>query len=205
MLKEAYVVDFDDVVYDRGEFTRLVGLTTGKLHPQSLPDFCLTDIVNLRLEHGPVDIKTSSLLEMLSLLSHSRRKIYPGVLEFFGELITSGVDIYGNTGRSNKIDWVQMTDKSQRENGINHLIKGVYYTPGKIRTAVSKAHVLWLLLQEYEKVTFKDDDPRTIIYIADLFSDVPNIHLEYAVHKTTSLLVPAREIDRRPNIKRVAV
>ncbi len=120
----------------------------------------------------------------------------------FEKLVADGTDIYGNTGRSHKGQWVNMTEETLHRGKVIEYFKGVFYTPDGVRTAVSKAHALLGLAKQYEEVEFDDDDPRTARFIAQLF---PNIQVNLVQHRSTGLLVSRNELDKLPNLRRVAV
>jgi hypothetical protein len=80
-----------------------------------------------------------------------------------------GSDHYGNTGRSNKRAWVEMTQTALVKGRVAHLLEDVFYTPEGTPTAASKAAALRELQDQYQKVSHIDDDPRTALYLAALF------------------------------------
>lgn len=110
-----------------------------------------------------------------------------------------GIDNYGNTGRSNKRAWVEMSSETLEKGGIAHLLNAIFYTPEGIKTAVSKAVAILELRDYYRIVEHYEDDPRTAVYLARLFPEMV-IHLvEYG---TTGMLYSREEINMLPNVIR---
>lgn len=199
---KARAFDFDDTIIGRENVTRLSGLVMGRIRPHRLPVLTLDDISLLKLNHGRIDAPINSLKERMSFEFHSRRNVYPGVVYEFERIVADGIDIYGNTGRSHKGDWVDMTEEILQRGKIAEYFRGVFYTPDGVRTAVSKAHAILGLRELYEEVEFDDDDPRTARFIAKLF---PDVKVNLVQHGFTGLLVSRRELDDLPNLRRVAV
>jgi len=200
--RKARVFDFDDILVGRERITRVSGLVFERLKPHKLPSLTLTDISQLDLNYDRVAIPISSLKERVSFEFHARRNVYHRVKEELERIATDGTDIYGNTGRSNKGEWVDMTDETLDKGKVRDYFKGIFYTPDGVRTTVSKAHVIQLLTEQYEQVEFDDDDPRTVLFIAQVF---PNVRVNLVQHRSTGLLVSSRELDELPNLRRVAV
>ncbi|MBI4079470.1 MAG: hypothetical protein HY429_04220 [Candidatus Levybacteria bacterium] len=156
----------------------------------------------LNLNHSRVDIPINGLKERISFEFHARRKVYSGVEHEFKKLVAEGTDIYGNTGRSHKGQWVDMTEQTLHRGGVAEYFKEIFYTPDGVITAVSKAHALLKLTELYKDVEFDDDDPRTARFIAKMF---PYITVNLVQHGPAGLLVSRSELDELPNLRRVAV
>lgn len=199
---KARVFDFDDTLIGREAVTRVSGLVMGRIRSHRLPNLTIAHISQLNLNHSRVDIPINRLKERISFEFHARRNVYSGVVHEFEKLVADGTDIYGNTGRSHKGQWVDMTEETLHRGGIVEYFKGVFYTPDGVRTAVSKAHALLGLIARYKEVEFDDDDPRTASFIAQLF---PNVQVNLVQHGSTGLLVSRNELDELPNLRRVAV
>lgn len=197
--RRAVVVDFDDTIIGRGSLTRFIGMVMGRIHHQHLPELIIEDIANLNLDHGRVDAPVSGIGERLSFWFHSRRRLYPRVREEFEGLVAEGIDILGATGRSNKAPWVDMSERQVAP--VKDLFKAISYTPRGIKTAVSKAHVVYLLLEsgQYDEVEVDEDDPRTVEFLSKLFSKDPRVTINYIKYTTTSKLDPTQR-DIRPNV-----
>ena len=199
---KARVFDFDDTLIGRESVTRISGLVFGRLRPHRLPALTLVDVSQLELNHSRVASPINGFKERISFEFHARRNVYPEVRDILAGIVADRVDIYGNTGRSHKGDWVDMTEETLQRGGIAEYFKGVFYTPDGVRTAVSKAHAILGLTKQYEEVEFDDDDPRTARFIAKLF---PNIKVNLIQHGFTGLLVSRNELNELPNLRRVAV
>lgn len=200
--KKARVFDFDDTLIGRELITRISGSAIGRIHPHNLPTFSLDDIAQLDLNHGRVPAFISGLKERISFGFHARRSVYPGVRGELEKIAAEGVDIYGNTGRSHKGEWIDMTEETLYRGGVGEYFKGIFYTPDGIRTAVSKAHGIQILTGQYEEVEFDDDNPRTAYFIAQLF---PAVRVNLIQHGSTSLFLARRVVDDPSNIRRVGV
>jgi|SRR3989344_5137105 len=199
--KKARAFDFDDTLIGRQRVTRIGGAVIGKAKPHHLPDLTAEQIAALQLNHNIRSGGIHSPIEAISYFFHSIRSVYPGVKQEL-ETLAEGTDIFGNTGRSNKDPWVQMTRQTLRRGEVYDLFRGVFYTPEKTRTAVSKAHVVSILSELYEEVEFDDDDPRTARFIAERY---PNIKVNLVQYGSTGLLMSSRELDQVPNLRRVAI
>ena len=200
---KARVFDLDDTLLEgRETFTRASSLIMSRMLSRNLPNLEIANISGLNLNHSRVDLPINSLKERISFELHARSKVYPGVIDELEKIADSGTDIYGNTGRPHKGDWVDMTEETLRRGGIAEYFRGVFYTPDGIRVAVSKAHAVLGLTERYEQVEFDDDDPRTARFIAQLF---PNVKVNLVQHGFTRLLVSRTGLDKLPNLRRVAV
>lgn len=200
--RKTRVFDFDDILIGRERITRVSGLVIGRLRPHSPLNLALTDITQLDLNHGRVAVPINGLKERISFEFHARRNVYPGVRDELEKLAAGGMDIYGNTGRSHKGEWVDMTEETLHRGRVGEYFKDIFYTPDGVRTAVSKAHGIQKLTERYEEVEFDEDDPRTAYFIAGLF---PNVKVNLVQYGSTCLLVSRAELDESPNITRVAV
>lgn len=199
---KARVFDFDDTIIGREGITRLLGLVVGRIRPHRPLDLTTDDVSQLQLNHGRIAIPISNLKERISFEFHARRNVYSSVAYEFERMVADGTDIYGNTGRSHKGDWVDMTEETLQRGKIAEYFRGVFYTPDGVRTAVSKAHAILKLREQYEEVEFDDDDPRTARFVAKLF---PDVKVNLVQHGLTGLLVSRSELDNLPNLRRVAV
>lgn len=198
----ARVFDFDDTLIGRELVTRSLGLVSGKVRPHKLPTLTREKIAQLDINHDRVDGHVVGWKEVISFRVHARRSVLPGVKDELERLADQGVNIYGNTGRSNKADWVDMTDETLYRGRVRDHFKGIFYTPEGTKTAVSKAHGLHLLLEQYDQVEFDDDDPRTARFIATMF---PEVQVNLVQYGSTGLLVARHELETFPNLRRVAV
>lgn len=199
---KAAVFDFDDTLIGREIVTRASGLIMGRVRPHRSSGLSVADIAKLQLNHSRVSDPIRRLRERLSFKLHARRNVYQGVKGEFERITANGADIYGNTGRSHKGEWVDMTEETLRRGGIAEYFREVFYTPEGVRTAISKAHAIQELTKQYERVEFYDDDPKTALFIASL---LPNVDVNLVQHGLTGLLVSRDELEKLPNLKRVVV
>lgn len=202
-VRAARIVDFDDTIMDRGTCVRFVGMVWGKIHPQHLPKLTLDDIAKLDINHGRVEGSLGGPFERFSFWLHSKRKLYPGVRDSFsyhgdGSFVE---EIIGSTGRSNKAPWPDMTEEQLVS--VRDLMKEVNYTPHGVKTAVSKAHVVYLALKsgQYDEIDVDEDDPRTAVFLGMMFLGDPRVHINYIPYKTTSKLAPKGQIEELSNIR----
>lgn len=194
--------DLDDVVIDRGIPSRVAGLVVWKVkphqiivpRPQGIPV----------ITRGVVDSPIKDVREMLSFAFHARRRVVPGVKAVLEANVALGIDVYGNTGRSNKRAWVEMTRRTLESGGVAGYFRDIFYTPDGIKNFLSKAAAIRDLRGKYGEgmVEHYEDDPRTAYRLAMLFPDVSIYLVHYG---TTGLSFSRRELDALPNLHRVAV
>jgi len=196
------VFDLDDTLISRGPPARILGLAGGKIRPHRPPNLSSQQIAKLNIGHHKVDGNIHGFFEQLSFSVHAGRSMIPGVRQELERFDKEGFDIYGNTGRSNKAPWVDMTEKTLENGGVKYFFKDIFYTPDGIKTAVSKAHGIHVLLTRYSNLEFYDDDPRTALFIARTF---PNIQVNLVQYGTTGLLVARSEMEQVSNLRRIAV
>lgn len=195
--KSARVFDLDDTVLERELITRCVGLVAGRARKSSIPELTLADIAKLKIGHERVEGSIKNPIEHWKWKFHASREVYLEALRELLKTRDSGVDIYVATGRSNKTPWVDITEGSLTRGSAAPYISKIFYTPDGVSTMVSKAHVLYLLSWEYEKIEFDEDDPRTVLFLAKLF---PYMTINYRRHRSTSMLVPNRLLNELPNV-----
>lgn len=200
--KKARVFDFDDTIIEREEATRIMGLVSEIIRPHNIPNLSLEKIAQLNLNHGRVDGIVRGAKERIALVAHARRKVYPGVREELDRLATEGTDIYGNTGRSHRGPWVDVTEETLHRGGVLGYFKDIAFTPDGVKTAVSKVHRLAQLTQLYDEVEFDEDDPRTVRFVAER---LPSVKINWIQYGATGLLVSRQEVEQFPNVRRVAV
>ena len=197
MVEVARIYDFDDTIVDRGKLPRLGGLIAGSLHRHQLRVLTLDDISSLELDHNSVTGTADGLAERISLRLHSDRQVFPQARQALLAVDPEEIHVYGATGRSNKDDWVDMTRNTLDGADILGCFQRIFYTPEGVRPTISKAHVVWMLGQQYPKLEFNDDDPRTIWVLAQLF---PLVQFNYHRHRITDRLPAARELDQFANV-----
>lgn len=186
--EEAYSFDLDDTIFRREKIIRYLGFIKGGLNRHKRSPYNINNLPNISF--GPVDQPITGLVEKLSFKIHAQRSIIPETKDIIIEAASQGIDIYGNTGRSNKREWEIMTARSLENAGIAEYFRGVFHTPDGIKTAMSKAVALKLLLENYKQVSHFEDDYRTVLFLADLF---PNIDIYFIQHALSGLLYSDNE------------
>lgn len=189
--------DLDDTVVGREGITRGAGALAGIFKRHSLPSYTISNLPEI--DRTVVD-EPLTRLEATSFIVHRRRNVFPGVFELLEEQVSDGADIFGNTGRSNKRAWVDMTWNSLTRGGISHFFRDIFFTPKGMETAVSKAVGLKELQVAYRKVIHVDDDPRTIAFLANIF---PEMDIYLITYGTTGLLYSREEMSGSPHVHRI--
>ena len=181
----ARIMDLDDTSVKRETSTRIASTIASVLTLAFIPHLSLRQIERMSFNHEPVNVPVRNKREQDSLDRHARREFFPSAIAEIQGCATSGIPVYIATGRSNKQEWVVMTEASLKNAGVRQWVSGIYYTPDGIPTATSKAHVMHLLSQQYETLEFDDDDPRTVAVLARLF---PDMTINYVAHGLARLL-----------------
>lgn len=138
-------------------------------------------------------------LELFSYIAHEQRPVPQSVAMAIQEV--QNADLYGNTGRSNKKPWVEMTKRVLREGGILDYFVTIFFKPEGISTKVSKATAVGNLVKLYHHVIHVDDNPADGLFIASLY---PHVQVRIVQDLTTGILFSDYEQRRFPNAKRVA-
>ncbi len=186
-IKRARMPDLDDTWIGRGTITRIFGMVMGKIRPSHLPDYTIEDIAQMEMDHNLVEGSLGGFAERFSYWVHSFRKLYPEVASRIKADVEEGVDIIPATGRSSKEPWPSLTEEQIAS--VRPFVKRISYTPRGVKTAVSKVHTAWELLQEgYEEVRIDEDDPRTAEFERKIFAGDPRISVNYIQYPTTSKL-----------------
>jgi len=167
----AYSLDIDGVLVKRpplqlgaAKLRRLLGLA----------------MYDRQLALAPIERKTeekkiSSLKEAISFHLHSGRGIRKEIIERLNQ--RNDVDMFGNTGRSNKQRWVELTRRQLNGSGLTNL-RDIFFTPEGHKTVDSKGAAIQELLKKYKYVTHFDDDPLTILLLAKQFPEVDFVLVE---------------------------
>lgn len=200
--EKAWSLDIDDMLVQREWYTRVLGLIGQTYKPHLFPPFLKpADIPDM--DHGvrndPLSNKKS-----ISFKAHRGRKTTPETVVALQRAVETGIDLYGNTGRSNKKEWVDMTEKQMKVEGLDQHLQGIFYTPKDIEGELSKAHAIKLLLEKYKEVTHFDDDPRTAYYLARVFKDEPKVQIRLVKRQLADRLFSLEEFKEFPNLKIVA-
>lgn len=196
--RRAISFDLDDTIIGRGVADRLGGVLKSKVKPPHKGVPLLASIPEIN--HDAVNMSVRAGLEAISLALHARRNVLPGVKEILEEVSTKGIDIFGNTGRSNKQAWVDMTMDTLARGQVASFFQRVFFTPDDTRSSISKIDALRQLRMEYNFVEHYEDDPQTARNIAALF---PEITVFLITNGTTGMLFSKYEVNKFPNIKRV--
>lgn len=197
--RRAISYDLDDTVIGRGFIERVGAVAKAKIQPPKTQIPLLESIPDIN--HDPVDIPISLGSEKISFAFHARRKVLPGVKETLEQVRAKGIDIFGNTGRSSKQPWVDMTMATLKRGNVADLFQRIFFTPDDTRSSISKIDVLRTLRTRYDSVDHYEDDPRTARNIAAVF---PGMTVFLVTYGTTGMLFSKKELDKFPNIKRVA-
>lgn len=199
MSERATSWDLDDTVIAREGITRGLGIVKSAVRRQQLLTLHRAELP--RLDRTPVDVPLA-LTERISYAVHAQRQVFPWVRSLLEVTRSRDMDHYGNTGRSNKRAWVDMSYRTLEQGGVAHLFEDVFFTPEGTPTAVSKAAGIRDLLVQYDEVNHVEDDPRTAVFLAGLFPEVTVYLVQYG---TTGLLYSHAEVSSFPNIRRVGV
>ncbi len=196
MKKEAESYDLDGVTINRRLLVGQLGATknflirgTAIYEPPTIPN-----VPRFIREEG-----VGSPKEVVLLFSHSIRGLKKGVKEF---MESSSADKYGNTGRSNKRPWVEMTRKTLSRGGILEGFEDIFFKPKGFKTIESKGAAIAGLRERYEHVRHYDDNPADVLGLARVFPDVEFVIVQ---DLTTGLLLSRTEMSEYPNVQRVAV
>lgn len=127
-----------------------------------------------QIQRGIESGKIRSLKKAISFFFHSKRGVRKGVIERLNQRDT---DKFGNTGRPNKQQWVEMTWQQLNSSELTGL-QDIFFTPKGIKTVLSKGAGIQELLTKYEHVTHFDDDPLTVLLLARHFKDVDFVLVE---------------------------
>lgn len=192
--------DYDDTMFGRERITRRLAAVKAKLRPSVVYEYPWNEmpIVVREVINKPLE----GVAEKVSYAFHARRQIFPFTPQALEAAISQGIDNYGNTGRSSKLPWVEMSEQALIDGGIDSFIIGTFFTPDGMRTALSKAAAIAELRNYYPDVSHVDDDPRTVVFLAGLFPDSTFYLVQYG---TNGLLYDRETLEEFPNIKPVAV
>lgn len=100
---------------------------------------------------------------------HLERFVKPGMREFLESL---RADVYfGNTGRSNNIQWVNVTERRLKLAGIYDFFKSIYYKPEGVDSDESKFWAIKSIKKQGYRVRHFDDNAYTVKQLAPHFPD----------------------------------
>ncbi len=155
----------------------------------------------VHIPHVPRNIRGGVIFspsEMISFNAHKGRHIIPGVKEFLARRNTNK---YGNTGRSNKKSWVEMTRNTLRDGEVLEQFQDIFFKPPGTKTIISKGAGIQQLREQYGYVTHYDDNPADVLGLAAYFPDVDFIIVQ---DWTTGILFSRIELNNYPNVRRVS-
>lgn len=153
------------------------------------------------IPHVPRNIRGGVIFspsELISFNAHNGRHVVPGVTEF---LERRDADIYGNTGRSNKKPWVEMTRNTLRDGEVLAQFQDIFFKPPGTKTIISKGAGIQQLREQYGHVTHYDDNPADVLGLAAYFRDVDFVIVQ---DWTTGILFSRIEMNNYPNVTRVS-
>jgi hypothetical protein len=195
MSEQATSLDLDGVIFSRPpiQITAVFGYM---LHGNGIyePVRNLSD-----MERSVVDEPITSFFEKRSYKTHASRKLAPDAHQFI-EQEANERDIYGNTGRRNKKNWVDMTKQTLDDEKVLRFFKDFFFKPKGVRTVESKGAAISQLLKRYKNVKHVDDNPADVLPLAKIF---PMVQFFIVQDLTTGLLFSRIEIKEYPNVKRV--
>ena len=113
----------------------------------------------------------------------------------------AGIDVYGNTGRPNKRRWVNMTEHKLEKGLLYGRFKYIFFRPKDVKPIQSKGEAIALLAEHYDHVTHYDLDPWVVFGLAKVF---PEVEFKLVETLGTGLFVSQAEMNRFPNVERVA-
>ncbi|MBU1000082.1 hypothetical protein KKE78_01630 [Patescibacteria group bacterium] len=161
---EALVLDLDGVVILRPPYQ---AKATADYKRQGLELYAApTNLVQITRE-----IRQSGLGlgELGAFVFNTMRWVYPDVSRSLSQI--KGIDIYGNTGRSNKEAWVAMTKWQLRMGGVEDRFQDVFFKPKDVETRDSKLGNVAFLLERYSRVRCVDDNPADLLPILNKFPE----------------------------------
>lgn len=203
--RKATVFDLDGVVFERipiqqkallHAIPRLIAqrpvIDSFPMFPSQIPD---------PIDRTPKDKPLSSVWEEIILKQRRGRDI---CLDAPSLIIQSSQtsDVYGNTGRSNKKVWVDMTKESLEKVGLLRYFTDIAFRPEGYTTIESKLEKILRLKERYDEIDYYDDNPADALPIAALF---PTVQVKIVQDLSTGILFSKVELDRFPNVERIAL
>ncbi len=161
---EALVLDLDGVVILRPPYQ---AKATGDYKKQSLDLY--TPPTNMVQVTREIRRERLGVSEIGAFVFNTMRWVYPDVSRTLPQV--KNVDIYGNTGRSNKTLWVAMTRWQLRMGGVEAEFEDIFFKPKGVKTRDSKLGNVAFLLERYGRVRCVDDNPADLLPILNKFPD----------------------------------
>lgn len=137
-------------------------------------------------------------LEHVSYFFHALRFVYPEARRILLNLQDlQDIDIYGNTGRPNQPEWIDMTKGSLRRGQTLDYFTDIFFKPQRVSTTVSKIEAVGRLRTLYSRVFHLDDNPANALPMAATFPDVQVVLVK---DWSTRLLMQGVNKDDFPNL-----
>lgn len=140
--------------------------------------------------------KRLSIPERIFFLAHLNRTLMPGVLKTIPEAAECW-DIYGNTGRPRRREFLDLTKNSLEAGGVLGNFEEIFYKPPGVRTRDSKMSFVGYLSEIYEQIKYLDDNPADALPIARAF---PNIDVRLMQDWSTGFLLNGVDRCDFPNV-----
>jgi hypothetical protein len=123
------------------------------------------------LDRTVVKKPISTAGDLFLYLTHLGRKLTEGA-ETSLSTQSDRCLLYINTGRP-AVRWMtELTQRSLKQTNIDRYFEGIYYKPSLVDSLTSKASALYDLYQEYDFVSHVDDNPATVLPLADIFKGI---------------------------------
>lgn len=192
--KSAVSLDFDGVVFPRFPM-QLAVLKPWAYNAPIMPGEPIT-----RVHRDSPERESLEEYSKGDFKRHAGRKVKPEAAAFVKSLHVDA--IFGNTGRRNHESWIEMTRDLLEEGGIDDLFTDFYFKPEGWDSDQSKYWALEEIARMGYRFTHYDDNARTIRRLAPEFPD----HRFVIVQDLTSgILFSKREMERHPNVMRIAM
>jgi hypothetical protein len=181
----------------------------GIVFPGFLPVKKVAKIFNSR----PADVNPPPIVPLDREIDESFFMSFGMWIEFFNKRFNSAdsdiwyylmnrqADLFGNTGRPNKRLWINMTEQKLVDGYVYDLFKYIFYRPKDVSPIESKCEAIAQLAEQYERVTHYDADPWVTFGLAKRF---PQVTFVLVQGLEFGLLVSRQEMERFPNVRRVA-
>ncbi len=137
--------------------------------------------------------------ELISFLMHYLKWVYPGARDFIRN--QEGVYIYGNTGRKNKVPWVELTKKILGKGRVLDRFEHIFFKEAGTKTMLRKLDAVNRLTKIYPHVTHYDDNPADALPIAAFFPDVEVVIVQ---DLSAGVLYSSEELAKYPNVRKIA-
>ncbi len=199
MKENVTVYDFDGVVVERNPAIQPHAVWRYLLEGNKIfqPPLEIPNVERAINEDGQ-----RSITDCLLLYLARHRHVVNGVKEM---LMARGGANYVNTGRPNKKEWIEVTEKTLRDAQIRDFFQDIYYRRPELTTMESKLAVVNELYQRYPpdkyQITCVDDNPADALPIAKAFPDVQVVVVQ---DLSSGILFSRVEMRDYPNVRRVA-